>query len=171
MRKTTISLMLLFGIVALLLISACGNSKGSQCPSLSDDMTWTSYGHFRFGSSGDDSTAEGFVSHCGWHIFEGNAGGYGATLQVAPPSEEVVLAWAYQNFGGFRVTKGWTGATDRGAKLGDSMATFQSLYPEFTVLAPGHLQYWNPNTGEIRDAYFDQNSLLTELNVGGYVTP
>jgi hypothetical protein len=102
---------------------------------------------------------------CNWYIFEGHGGGLGNTLQVASPNAGVIFAWAYQGFGEYRVAQGWTGTTDKGAKIGDSMASFQSLYPGFVVIDANHLEYTDPNTSAVIDAYFDQNDLLSELLV------
>ena len=130
MRTTTTTLAMFLFVLTITSALGCGSSGAKfACPSLNDNVTWASYGRFNFGSSGDDSTARQCVSNCGWSIFEGHDGGTGDTLQVASPSTAVVFSWAYRNFAGFRVTAGWTGKTDRGAKLGDSIAHFQGLYP------------------------------------------
>jgi hypothetical protein len=152
------------------LLSGCGGSSSNfSCPSSSDDITWTSYGHFQMQKSGGDATARNCISKCGWQIFNGNNGGIGNTLQVASPDDSVVLAWAYSEFAAMRVTKGWTGQTAEGVKLGDSMATFLSHYPTAATVSPTHLKFSTSNANI--DAYFDQNSNLTELLVNGYITP
>lgn len=147
------------------------------CPSLDSNVTWTSYSHFSFGNAGDDNAARALLA-CNWHIFEGHGGGFGETLQVASPNAEVVFAWAYQNFAEYRVASGWTGQTDRGAKIGDSTASFQGLYPGFVTIDTNHLEYTDPTTSAVVDAYFDQNGLLSELLVqappplgGPYISP
>ena|ERR1022692_1706328 len=167
MPKATDCLSILLVVSTISLMPACGNFG---CPSLNDNVTWMSYGHFNFGSAGDDGTARNCVLHCGWSVFEGHNGGFGDTLQVASSSAAVVFAWAYNNFAGFRVTQGWTGETDRGAKLGDTLGKFQGLYPEFTVIDENQLEISNPKTGLFVDAYFDDKGLLTELNVGSYIS-
>lgn len=157
---------------AAVLARGCGFlGLGFDCPSLNDDVTWSSYGRFRFGNAGDDSTAKDCVSRCGWHVFRGHNGGFGDTLQVASSGEEVVFAWAYNNFSAYRVRKGWTGQTDRGVRLGDSPRAFQNQYPEFRMLSAIHLTFSDPSNGIQVDAYFDENTLLTELLVGPYIVP
>jgi hypothetical protein len=144
-------------------------SRPGGCPSESDDITWQSFGHFTVGKAGPDETARECVSNCGWHVFEANNGGIGNTLQVATPEEDVVFVWAYSSFAGFRVKRGWTGETDRGIKLGDSISAFQQAYPTFTEVSSNHL-VGNPDGIHV-DAYFDANGSLSELLVGGYINP
>lgn len=153
--------------IAALTFTGCQTlSSGDdfRCPTTADNVTFQSFGSFAMGNAGDDSTARNIVSTCGWHVFDNHNGGIGETLEVASPNEEVVLVWAFNSFSGFRLTKGWTGKTDRGAKLGDSATTFQNLYPEFTVVTP-QLSTFNSNGTDV-EAHFDQTSTLEELLVG-----
>ncbi len=151
---------------ALLVLEGCNAITGNtfHCPSTSDGVTFTSYGSFAFGSAGPDTTARTIVSNCSWHVFGGHDGGLGETLEVASPNEEVVFVWAAQNFSAFRLTKGWTGKTDRGAALGISASSFQSFYPDFTVVNPQLFTFMNGNINV--EADFDQNNLLQQLLVG-----
>lgn len=154
--------------IAALTFTGCQTlSSGDdfKCPTTADNVTFQSYGAFAMGNSGDDSTARKIISSCGWHVFGGHNGGTGDTLEVASPSEEVVVVWAFNNFSGFRLTPGWSGKTDRGAKLGDSSTTFHNLYPEFTIVNP-QLSTFNSNGIEV-EAHFDQSNNLDEILVGG----
>jgi hypothetical protein len=170
-RKRAGYVLLILGFISVL-VSGCGPlGLGFNCPSLNDNVTWTSYGRFQFRNAGDDSTARKCVSHCGWHVFQGNDGGVGSTLQVASPGEEVVFAWAYNQFSAYRVVNGWTGQTDRGVRLGDSLTTFQNRYPEFRMISATHWTFSDPSNGTQVDAYFDENNLLTEILVGPYIVP
>jgi Repeat of unknown function (DUF5648) len=103
------------------------------CPSVTDGVTFNSYGTDIFGHVGDDSVARQIIAQCGWHVFAGHNGGFGDTLQIAPSSEAIVLTWAWNNFERVTLRAGWTGATDRGVRLGDSQATATMLYPEIPV--------------------------------------
>lgn len=150
----------------LLLPVGCGG--GFSCPFASNDITWESFGRFKIGNAGPDETARQCVSACGWHVFQGNDGGIGNTLQVASPDEDVVFVWAYSSFAGFRLKSGWTGETERGIRLGDSLAAFEKAYPDFSVVSKTHL-VGNPNGVRV-DAYFDTSGVLSELLVGGYIS-
>lgn len=154
----------MFTIFALCVLLMSGCVEKFHCPTTSDTITWTSYGQFQFGNSGDDSTARNCVSICDWHVYGANNGGTGATLQVASPASEVVFVWAYNNFAQFRVFNGWTGQTDQGVKLGDSKSTFLSHYPGFAAVTTEHLTFTDSNSTV--DAWFDGNNLLTEIDVG-----
>jgi hypothetical protein len=101
-----------------------------DCPSPQNNISWSSYGRFTLSEAGSDSTARQIVSECGWHVFGGHDGGFGDTLQVAPPGEEVVLVWAFNSFSMFVVGDGWGGATHRGSRIGDSRASFEGNHPE-----------------------------------------
>jgi hypothetical protein len=156
-------------LITLLALAGCqtlGLGDNFQCPSLTDNVTFQSYGGFSFGNVGDDSTARKIVSNCSWHVFDGHNGGTGETLEVASPNEEVVLVWAFNNFSAFRLTKGWTGKTDRGARLGDSATAFHNLYPEFTVVSPQLATFSSGGTNV--EAHFDQANALEELLVGNF---
>jgi hypothetical protein len=166
-RRVTIFSAPMIPVFALVLAVACADSF--TCPAERDDLTTMSFGRFTLGNAGDDDTARRCVSKCGWHVFQGNNGGIGNTLQVASPSEDIVFAWADNSFAGFRVKTGWSGATDRGVRLGDTIADFERKYPEFTKVNNRHLT--GDPEGVHADAYFDVNGLLTELLVGGYITP
>ena len=154
--------MLLFLAFVLVFVDGCAY----DCPSVQDNVSWTSYGRFQFGKSGRNVTARKIITHCGCHVFEGHNGGLFDTVQVSPPSHSFVLVWANHDFSAYRVTSGWTGVTDRGAKLGDSAATFQGLYPEFTVIS-SDLSTYNDGTISV-EAHFDPNGLLDEILVGNY---
>ena len=156
-------------LTTILFLSGCGSGDKPpvdtfHCPSVSNSATFRSYGQFAFGSAGDDSIARRITSDCGWHIFAGHNGGLGETLEVASPNEEVVFAWANSGFSAFRVTNGWIGQTDRGAKLGDSSTVFQGLYPEFTIVNPQLSMFKNGSLSV--EAHFDQHGLLQELLMG-----
>ena len=173
MRTVKIGCLLLVGLFTLLV--GCGSGSGGgngnfSCPSASENVTWTSYGSFKFGTSGNDETARKIVSACGWHVYRGNNGGVGNTLQVANPSEAVVLSWAYNNLAGYQLTQGWTGKTDEGASIGISQTAFQSLYPSSTG-PTGLLEIYAPGNVLLVTAYFDQNGLLTELQAGCCFAP
>ncbi len=155
--RFTILLLLAF---ALVFVDGCA----FDCPSVQDNVSWTSYGRFQFGRSGHDSTARKIISHCACQVFNGHNGGLGDTLEVSPPGQSFVLVWAHNDFSGYRVTSGWKGVTDRGAKLGDSAATFQGLYPEFTVIS-SDLSTYNDGTISV-EAHFDPSGLLDEILVG-----
>jgi hypothetical protein len=147
---------------ALVFVDGCA----FDCPSDKDNVSWTSYGRLQFGGSGPDLTARKIISHCSCNVFEGHDGGLFDTLELSPRSHSFVLVWAHNAFSGYRVTSGWKGVTDRGVRLGDSAATFQRLYPEFTVISSQLSTY---NDGTIRvEAHFDPNGLLDEILVGNY---
>src|SRR5882762_8402164 len=151
----------LLGLV--LFLGGCAAAQ-FRCPSLGDDVTWTSYGQFSFGNAGGDPTALKIVSDCGWHVFGGHSGGLGETLEVAAAKEEVVFVWAYNNLSAFRVTYGRTGKTARGAKLGDSATAFHNLYPEFTVVNQSLSTFTSGNINV--EAHFDAGGSLEEFLVG-----
>jgi hypothetical protein len=68
-----------------------------------------------------------------WRIFDGHAGGFGATLEYigcANNQSSVWLQFGYDALFQVAVRDGWLGATDRGLRIGDSLSTVQRLYPE-----------------------------------------
>lgn len=161
--------LIIFCFCSMLLISGgCGGNTSQRdtfhCPSISDGVTFASYGSFTFGAAGPDSIPRRIISDCSWHVFGSHNGGTGETLEVASPNDEVVFVWSFGNFSAFRLTKGWAGQTDRGLRLGDSATMFQKVYPEFTVVSLQLSTFMNGNINV--EAHFDQNSFLQELLVG-----
>lgn len=135
-----------------------------NCPSLSDDITWNSYGSFELKKAGNDSTARKIISECGWHVFNRHNGGYGDTLQIAPRNEEVVFIWAYNKFYGFVLYDGWRGATHNGAMMRDHISEFYGMHPEFSYIRQDLSEYEAENT--LVRAYFDEGDFLEEIYVG-----
>ena len=147
--------------------AACANDMTSPsrsngtCPSEGDDVTLKSYGRYVFGHVGDDSVARNIISECGWHVYAGHNGGFGDQLEVASPSEAVVLVWSWNNFEKMRLRSGWTGKTDRGVKLGDSQASVAAMYPE---LGAGP-SFDSTDQCVQFDAVFDKQGALAELTI------
>ena len=136
------------------------------CPSVTDGVTFSSYGTYIFGHVGDDSVARQIIAQCGWHVFAGHNGGFGDTLQIAPPSEAIILTWAWNNFEKVTLRAGWTGATDRGVRLGDSEATVTMLYPEIPVSQVIAAEYESADGCVGLIPVFDRpGGLLVELTV------
>ncbi len=138
----------------------------SNCPSIGDNITWNSYGSFELNNEGRDSSARRIVSECGWHVYNGHNGGYGGTLQIASPGEEVIFVWAYNSFYGFMLNNGWKGSTHNGAMMHDHVSNFYGLHPEFSYESRGWAKY--DNEGTSADAYFDDGDFLEKIYVGYY---
>ncbi len=67
----------------------------------------------------------------GFTMLSDHPGGIGNTLQYTGCSGAnfVWLQWAYGGLATFAVRAPWNGQTDRGLRMADTMARFQSLYP------------------------------------------
>lgn len=102
-----------------------------ECPSISDNVTWESYGRFKLHDSGPDSAALEIIKECNWHIFGNNSGGVGNTLQIGSPNDEVILVWAYNNFSRFHLSGGWIGTMPGGIRLGDHITSLYAQNPAF----------------------------------------
>jgi len=144
-----------------------GHDKYGFCPSLSDDITWTSYGSFELNNEGRDTTARRIARECDWHVQGGHNGGYGDTLQVSSDGEEVVFVWAYNSFYGFSVTRGWEGQTKEGVGMGVHFTEFAGVYPYFQFTSGTRAVYYDAYTRVI--AYFDNFGYLQEIYVGYYL--
>ena len=155
---------------SVFLITGCpvddDNTQASNCPSVSDNITWYSYGDFELENAGRDPSARRIVSECGWHVYNGHNGGYGDTLQVASPGEEVIFVWAYNTFYGFMLNEGWKGSTGKGAMMGDHISDFYGIHPEFSYRSQNHAKYTNNDTSV--SVYFDDNDFLEKIYVGYY---
>jgi len=158
-----------FYLVIIFFLASCGDKddKDSFCPTIYDNITWSSYGHFDLNNEGRDSTARRIVSECDWHVQGNNNGGVGSTLQVASENEEVIFVWAYNDFYGFDLIEGWEGQTDRGIMIGDHSTEFAGAYPEFLFTSGNFASYVGNNSRVY--AYFDDDGFLTRIYVGYYL--
>lgn len=126
----------LLGIIVAFGLWGCGNSPTSpseipfQCPAEDSTLSWTAFGGYQFQNAGYDDRR--FVTSCGWHIYQDHEGGTGDTFEIESPNQAVQMVWAYGKFRSITVTKKWTGATAKGARMGDTKDGFKLLYPEFT---------------------------------------
>jgi hypothetical protein len=81
-------------------------------------------------------------------MVSGRGGGYGNTLEYTgcKGANYVWLEWEYNGFATVAVRAPWGGHTDRGLRIGDTLARFQSLYPSahHTVSQYSWDPYW-PN--------------------------
>ena len=157
--------------VFLVFAVGCGTSGDEEtpfCPSISDDATWNSYGHFVMNDSGNDQTARRIVSECDWHVYSGHNGGYGDTLQVASRDEGVVLVWAFNDLYGVSLVEGWTGSA-QGVTIGMSEEEFVAKHPEFTR-QPDHSYYLFYDDGDPDriQVFFDDFGFVSEVYIGWY---
>lgn len=149
---------------------SCGRKEDDgdnfSCPSISDNATFTSYGPFRVHNSGRDSTARKIISECGWHVYKGHNGGYGDTLEVASPGEEVVLRWAWNAFNWMYLFEGWQGKTAEGIGMGATLSAVQTAYPDLTYYSNDlyKLKSIGGDPASSADFYFE-NSLLVRINI------
>lgn len=152
------------------------NNDDFYCPACDGIVSWCSYEWIFLDKFGDDSCGWKLVSDCGWKIYQGHEGGWGDTLEVVSCEGGVVFIWAWNHFSGFRLTKGWTGTTIDGIKIGSSLDEFLSVYPDFVLYE--YLQdYYNQicyerefvYTNRLEDdgiyAYFDENNKLEKLTL------
>lgn len=123
---------------ALLLLGGCGAAPEQSggdgcpnfyCPSISDNVTWDKYGKLQIGNFGSDTCARKLISNCGWHVYQMHNGGYGDTLEVTTPGEEVVLVWAWNDLSDVYLFPGWQGSTAEGITMGSTLEEVQAAYP------------------------------------------
>lgn len=168
MKKDTLLVIL---IILLIFTTACIRDDEEEdkfsSPSLSDNITWRSFGKFELKNEGSDKTARRIINDFGWHVYDRHNGGYGDTLQIASPNEAVIFVWAYNTFYGFVVTKGWTGITENGAYIGIDRITFHKLHPEFIVVSNELSQIADNNSDISVRAYFKEG-FLEELYIGSF---
>lgn len=66
---------------------------------------------------------------CDTHIYEGNSGGEGRTLQLIGCSDSVWAFWAFNSLYVVAVRAPWGGMTDTGLRIGDTLEDFLFAYP------------------------------------------
>ena len=145
--------------------------SGFRCPSVSGDVTWSSYKihqerNLVFGVD-KDRIARRILANCNWQIFRGHEGGGGDSLQIVSPKGEVVFVHAFDEFSGFRVTRGWKGKTEKGIRIGASVDQFLKAYPEFTKEETSFLTTTYRSSKSGVEAVFFRDK-LEELVVGRY---
>lgn len=107
--------------------SACGT-----CISSDATLTNSGIGNYNLGMS----DCEKLVNCEGFDYFKNHKGGTGDTLQIAGYGDSIHLRWAYGALANITTQNSWTGQTDKGLRLGDSLDTFQGLYPGSTQTNP-----------------------------------
>ncbi|MEI7563657.1 MAG: hypothetical protein WCJ39_08775 [bacterium] len=114
------------------------------CPTTSSNVSLTAgtIGQWTVGHEGNDGYSSDGVnlqSSCGWTINGTESGGYGNTYAVKVNSAaSEVMRWAGNKFVGYELRAGWTGATEKGFHIGDSVYKFRAVYDtiNFYKLAP-----------------------------------
>jgi hypothetical protein len=83
------------------------------------------------------------VTDCGgaFAIYNGHAGGYGDTLQIVGCGNSFYLVWAYDSLQIISLGLGWYGTTDRGARIGNTLAEVRAAYPDGQECDPGNSYY------------------------------
>src|SRR3989338_4279430 len=163
-------------ILFTLLFAGCGSDGSGEggdnkydscpnfyCPSIEDNVTWDSYGGLQIGNFGNDNCAKKLISDCGWHVYQGHNGGYGDTLEVAPPGEEAVLRWAWNNFSWMYLFQGWQGSTAEGISMGSTLQEVQAAYPDLVYYYGNEYKLENPSQKRSSSAayfYFENGVLV-----------
>ncbi len=156
---------MLVGVMVLVVVGCSNdNNEKSNCPSTNDNVTWDSYGRYGLRGVGNDSAARDIVANCGWHVSSTHNGGYGNTLQIASPNEEVIFVWAYNSFYAYKLSSGWRGHTAEGLRMNDDMNIFFSLYPYARQI--GYLTYSIPGPVNV---YGTTRSIIVTFSNTGFV--
>lgn len=91
-----------------------------------------SIGEWTIGHEGKDgysSDGTNLVSTCSWTVYNGEGGGVGHTYALQVNSAgSIVQRWANNTFVAYELRAGWTGATEKGLHMGDSVYKFRAQY-------------------------------------------
>jgi len=105
-----------------------------------------------------------------YSMVSGRGGGFGNTLEYTgcKGANYVWLEWEYGGFATVAVRAPWGGQTDRGLRMGDTLARFQSLYPAAHHVVSSLYSYWPSDldiwdSGPLRVAF--QNGLAVMMEV------
>jgi hypothetical protein len=125
--------------IIIVLLSSClfsGSALGrgvEYCPPCDATVSWSpgkiAYGKAVLKGFGNDDTARRLGKKCGWRITR--SGGYGNTFDVDSCNEGVFFQWTWNSLSYIDLKKGWTGSTSKGIRIGDSLAKFKRVYPNF----------------------------------------
>ncbi len=66
---------------------------------------------------------------CGFDYYQGHAGGYGDTLELIGCNDQVWMEWSYGKLGTIAVNSGFSGPTEAGVRMGDSLDALIAAYP------------------------------------------
>ena len=114
--------------------------EGRTCPTCSENITWDTYGDCKLQDEGWDGNLSGrdvntnLVSDCKWKIYGNNTGGVGKVYAVYSCDTAVTFVWTWGSLTLFQLSKGWTGSTKEGIRMGDDITKFLSVYPYFETL-------------------------------------
>lgn len=174
--RQNFSIMAVAAILAIAVMNGCGGSTGDGSSGASYRCVGTnervSLGdRFAYGylveDKQPDAAARHLVNNCGWAIHEGHNGGVGDTLEVAKGN--IVLIWAFGSFNGMVLSSDWTGVTNEGIRLGDSLALVLQNYPKAVrSISYGGSEYRLYAAGDSLgvEAAFDEKGDLRFLGAG-----
>lgn len=98
------------------------------CISCSDNVSCNGIGCWlEFGMGDADYTL--VTKECKFDYYEEHRGGWGNILVLQKCQGGLLLSWSHNQMDGIYLSKGWTGQTDKGLKISDSLKKFQKLYP------------------------------------------
>lgn len=128
MKKVLLVLLVLTALLSCLSLSLLKCEKEcNRCISCADDISCEGIGCWlKFNKEDQDW----LVDKCNFTYYKEHKGGYGNTLQLESCDGGLLLYWAWDSLKSIYVANGWTGETDRGLKIGDTLEQFKMLYPE-----------------------------------------
>ncbi len=123
-------------LISMTLFVKCEKDKG-VCPTGSETITWDSYGNWDLLSEGYDGySSEGLnlESDCGWKILGAYSGGVGNIYVIYSQDTAITFVWEWGTLSTIKLKSGWTGSTQDGIKMGDSISKFLEIYSYFEIV-------------------------------------
>jgi hypothetical protein len=154
-----------------------GPVDGESCTNgtiypIGPDAGYTQFQRYQQDWSGDTGDSGDYS------VMSNHTGGYGQTLEYlgCNGDNSIWLQWAYDSFLTLAARAPWSGQTDRGLHIGDTLARFQTLYPAAhrpfpapnnqSPLWPSDLDVWD--AGPLRVAL--RNGLIAMIQIDWWQT-
>jgi len=127
-----------------MLLMACKKEKKDgpvlkACPEVSSNLSIPAaiLGEWRLKHEGNDGlSVDGvsLISSCQWTINGTENGGVGNPYAVKNSNESILLRWENNQLYQFEIDLGWTGSTEKGIVMGDSLPKVQTAYPHMSLI-------------------------------------
>ncbi|MEI8090721.1 MAG: hypothetical protein WCG98_00190 [bacterium] len=163
------SILCFFTIVLGMLACKKEEPEPKNCPSTTDNLNVLecTLGEWKLNHEGNDGFSEDgrdVRASCGWTYNGGETGGVGNTYALKNADGSIILRWKGRWLAEFEVHPGWTGSTEAGIQMGDSINKVLTAYERIHAMQSSPYKYVREGNPELR-VDFDQHWRVQKILV------